>query len=84
MGAPELIGEVAASSASYDLYLKLNVYRRNGVREHLVWRTCEGGIDCFILRQGVYVPMPVAADRILRSKPSSGFGWTGRRCSVAT
>jgi Uma2 family endonuclease len=32
-GAPELIAEVAASSASYDLHDKLNAYRRNGVLE---------------------------------------------------
>jgi Uma2 family endonuclease len=35
-GAPEWIGEVSASTASYDLHAKLNVYRRNGVQEHLV------------------------------------------------
>ena len=37
-GAPELIAEIAASSVSYDLSLKFEVYRRNGVREYLVWR----------------------------------------------
>ena len=30
-GPPELIVEIAASSASYDLHDKLNVYRRNGL-----------------------------------------------------
>ncbi|MGB3239101.1 MAG: Uma2 family endonuclease, partial [Geitlerinemataceae cyanobacterium] len=34
-GAPELIVEVAASSAAYDLHDKKRVYRRNGVREYL-------------------------------------------------
>src|SRR4051812_13988373 len=38
VGAPELVAEVAASSASYDLDVKLNAYRRNGVREYIVWR----------------------------------------------
>ena len=37
-GAPELIVEVAASSASYDLNDKLNAYRRNGVQEYIVWQ----------------------------------------------
>ena len=32
-GSPELIVEVAASSASYDLRVKCEVYRRNGVQE---------------------------------------------------
>jgi Uma2 family endonuclease len=35
-GAPELIVEIAASSASYDLHDKLRVYRRNGVQEYIV------------------------------------------------
>ncbi len=35
-GAPELIVEIAASSASLDLHEKLNVYRRNQVQEYLV------------------------------------------------
>jgi Uma2 family endonuclease len=35
-GAPELIVEVAASSAAIDLHDKLQVYRRNGVQEYLV------------------------------------------------
>ena len=32
-GPPELIAEVSASSASYDLHEKLRAYQRNGVRE---------------------------------------------------
>lgn len=35
--APELIVEVAASSASCDLGVKKNAYRRNGVQEYLIW-----------------------------------------------
>ena len=35
-GAPELIVEIAASTASYDLHQKLNVYRRNQVQAYLV------------------------------------------------
>jgi len=34
--APELIVEVAVSSAAYDLHDKLRVYQRNGVKEYLV------------------------------------------------
>lgn len=47
-GAPELIVEVAASSASYDLNDKLNAYRRNGVQEYIVWQTYENRVDWFI------------------------------------
>jgi Uma2 family endonuclease len=41
-GAPELVAEVASSSASYDLHQKMNAYRRNKVREYLVWRVLDG------------------------------------------
>jgi Uma2 family endonuclease len=54
-GAPELVAEIAASSSSYDLHQKLNVYRRNGVREYVVWRTWDAAIDWFALREGEYV-----------------------------
>jgi Uma2 family endonuclease len=66
-GAPELVAEVAASSVSYDLHLKLNVYRRNGVREYIVWRTQDKVIDWFVLRGGQFEPMPTGDDGILRS-----------------
>ena len=42
-GAPELIVEIASSSASHDLHEKLNAYRRNGVREYVVWRVLDEG-----------------------------------------
>ena len=35
-GAPELIVEIAISSASYDYHVKRRIYRRNGVREYLI------------------------------------------------
>ncbi len=37
-GPPQFVVEVAASSASYDLHPKKEAYRRNGVREYVVWR----------------------------------------------
>ena len=48
-GAPQLIVEIAASSASYDLHEKKEAYRRNGVHEYVVWRTLDGAIDWFRL-----------------------------------
>lgn len=59
-GAPELIAEVAASSVSYDLHDKLNAYRRNGVREYVVWRVWDRTIDWFVLRDGQYRNLPLA------------------------
>jgi Uma2 family endonuclease len=51
-GGPELIVEVASSSASIDLNLKLRVYERNGVQEYVVWRVLEQQVDWFVLRGG--------------------------------
>jgi len=53
-GAPELIVEIAASSASYDLHDKLRAYRRNGVREYLVWLVQDRVFRWYILEQGEY------------------------------
>ena len=61
-GAPELVAEVATSSASIDLNAKFQVYRRNRVREYIVWRTIDGEIDWFIWHQGEYQRLAVAAD----------------------
>ncbi len=60
-GPPELIVEVAASSAAIDLHGKLNVYRRNGVPEYLVWQIYERRIDWFELRDGEYIPLAATA-----------------------
>lgn len=56
-GAPEFVVEVAASSASIDLYEKKEVYRRAGVQEYLVWRTLDREIDWFRLNDGAYQPV---------------------------
>ncbi len=56
-GAPELMVEIAASSASIDLTQKLNVYRRNQVQEYLVWRVYDGEFDWFCLQKGKYIPL---------------------------
>jgi Uma2 family endonuclease len=66
-GAPELIVEVAASSASYDLHDKLNAYRRNGVREYVVWRVYDQAVDWFVLREGKYEPMQPNAAGVFQS-----------------
>jgi Uma2 family endonuclease len=59
-GGPELVAEVAASSASYDLHDKLNVYRRHGVQEYVVWRVWDREVDWFVLRGGRYLLMSLS------------------------
>ncbi len=56
-GAPELIAEVANTTASYDLHSKLDAYLRNQVREYLVWRVRDTSIDWFRLHEGEFVPL---------------------------
>jgi Uma2 family endonuclease len=72
-GAPEFVAEVAASSASYDLHDKLKVYRRNGVREYVVWRVYDGAIDWFVLRGGRYEPIAGGPDGVFRSEVLPGL-----------
>ena len=72
-GAPELIVEIAASSASYDVHQKLNVYRRNQVQEYLVWRFYEQEIDWFRLQAGEYIKLEPHSDGIMRSQIFPGL-----------
>ena len=72
-GAPELVAEIAASTASRDLHEKLRAYRRNGVREHLVWSTLHERIDWFELVDGEYAPMRADGAGILHSKVFPGL-----------
>ena len=72
-GAPELALEVAASSVSIDLNAKFHVYRRNGVKEYLVWRVLDKKFDWFRFHAGVFVPMPPDADGILKSSIFPGL-----------
>lgn len=72
-GAPELVAEVAASSESYDLFDKLNAYRRDGVREYVVWRVRNQAIDWFMLEGGQFHPRLPDDDGIFRSKVFPGL-----------
>lgn len=53
-GAPELVVEIAASSASYDLHDKREAYLRAGVREYVVWQVVEARVIWFRLEGGAY------------------------------
>ena len=72
-GAPELVVEIVASSAAYDLHDKLHVYRRNGVLEYLVWRVYDGELDWFVLANDTYQPLAEDAGGILRSPTFPGL-----------
>ena len=66
-GAPELVAEIAASNAAIDLGDKKRAYRRNGIKEYIVWQVFEQKLDWFYLQEGEYVPLPVDEDGVIRS-----------------
>ena len=72
-GAPELVAEVAASSVSYDLHAKLHVYRRNAVREYVVWRVLDREVDWFVLREGRYEPLAPVSPGLYQSECLPGL-----------
>lgn len=67
VGPPELIIEVAVSSASLDLGDKLEAYRRNGVAEYIVWQVKRQAIDWFRLHEGRYEKLMPGPGGIIRS-----------------
>lgn len=72
-GPPELIVEIAASSAAYDLHSKRRVYARNGVQEYLVAQAFEQRVDWFVLRESVYESIQPDSSGILRSEVFPGL-----------
>ena len=65
--------EIAASSASYDLQEKLQVYRRNGVQEYIVWQVSDRLLDWFRLRDGEYFKLTPDTDNIIKSEVFPGL-----------
>jgi Uma2 family endonuclease len=63
VGAPELLAEVASSTVTLGLRDKLQVYRRNGVGEYLVWCTREKEFHWYVREGGQFV----------RQKPTRGL-----------
>ena len=72
-GAPELIVEIAASTASIDRHKKLQVYRRNGVQEYIIWRVNDRELDWFYLKDGEYLPREANEAGIICSEVFPGL-----------
>jgi hypothetical protein len=68
-----LAAEVTSSSVSYDLGDKLQAFRRNGVREYLVWRVLDREIDWLVLREGRYDRLPLPEGRPAKSETFPGL-----------
>ncbi|MEH2358827.1 Uma2 family endonuclease [Nostoc sp.] len=72
-GAPELVAEIAASSATVDLGDKKRAYRRNGIQEYLVWQVFEQRIDWFHLEAGEYINLHPDAAGVIQSRVFPGL-----------
>ena len=72
-GVPELLVEVAGSSASIDLNDKLNAYRRNGVQEYLVLLTHEQKVHWYTWHSGETEEIQPDAEGVLRSQILPGL-----------
>ena len=72
-GAPELIVEIAGTSADYDLHDKLEAYQRNGVQEYIVWQTEDKRLDWFQRVEGAYVLLTPDTNGVIESEVFPGL-----------
>jgi len=72
-GPPELIVEIAASSAAIDLHDKLKAYRRNGVLEYVVWQIYDKRVDRYELKEDEYAPLAPDQAGLIRSRVFPGL-----------
>jgi Uma2 family endonuclease len=72
-GPPELIAEIAATSAAYDLHDKKHAYRRNGVAEYLVWLVYDRQVEWFFLKEGRYEPLSPDDEGVIESRTFPGL-----------
>jgi Uma2 family endonuclease len=73
IGAPELVVEVADSTAHVDLHRKRQDYEQAGVREYVVVTKTPAHVYWLILRAGKFVDLAPGPDGILRSKVFPGL-----------
>lgn len=81
-GAPELVVEIAASTASIDLHAKKQAYRRNGVKEYIVWQVLDEKLSWFYLEEGEYLDLPTEEDGVFHSRVFPGL-WLDSKALLA-
>lgn len=81
-GTPELIVEVAASCASYDLHNKKEQYSSHGVQEYLVWVVRERKFVWFHLENGDFAQLPQAKNGVIKSQIFPGL-WLDTKAMLA-
>ena len=72
-GAPEMVIEIAASSAAIDLHGKKRAYWPHGVQEYIVWQVLEQKLSWFSLQGGEYVSLTADADGVVKSRIFPGL-----------
>jgi Uma2 family endonuclease len=72
-GAPDWVGEIAASTESIDLHRKKLDYEKAGVREYVVVALWTEKVFWFVLRRGKFQEMKPDADGIYRAKVFPGL-----------
>lgn len=72
-GSPELIVEIAASSAAIDRGSKKRAYQRNGVLEYAIWQSHENQLEWFGLVDGEYQLLSPDSEGIVRSQVFPGL-----------
>ena len=72
-GSPELVVEIASSTVSYDTTKKKKIYRRNGVKEYLIWRVYDREIDWFAWENGEYVLLKADKSGVIESRLFGGL-----------
>lgn len=82
VGPPDLVIEIAASSAAIDFHEKREIYRAAGVSEFLLWRTEDEEIDWWSLQEGIYRELPGDELGVIRSRIFPGL-WLDTRAALA-
>lgn len=77
-GVPELVAEVCASSASYDLHQKYDLYESAGIPEYLAVVIFEQEIRWHVLVDGCYQLLSPGADGVHRSRVFPGLWLDGQ------
>ena len=72
-GAPELVVEVALSSASIDLRRKRDLYLLSGVKEYLVWLVLDSKIHWWESIDGEFKPLDISPETVIESHAFPGL-----------
>ena len=72
-GSPELGAEISANTVRADIESKFKAYRRNEIREYLIWRVAEKTFDWYVLRDSKYEALPPSAEGYLKSQSFPGL-----------